>query len=73
VTGLHRGGVGTRDWLVRRIRVWFNNNGDHVRHSRGDLVESCLTIMMNNLDVTPDFMNNLSQMEQEVLEVPPRH
>jgi hypothetical protein len=47
--------------------------GDHVRHSRGDLVESRLTIMMNNLDVTPDFMLGLSQMEQEVLEAPPRH
>jgi hypothetical protein len=47
--------------------------GDHARHSRGDLVESRLTIMMNNLDVTPDFMRSLSQMEQEVLGAPPRH
>jgi hypothetical protein len=50
--------------VFARLRRLF---GDHVRHSRGDLVESRLTIMMNNLDITPDFMRCLSQMEQEVL------
>jgi hypothetical protein len=39
--------------MFARLRRLF---GDHVRHSRGDLVESRLTIMMNNLDITPDFM-----------------
>jgi hypothetical protein len=41
--------------------------GDHSRHSLDDLVELRLTIMMNNLKITPDFMRGLSQMEQEVL------
>jgi hypothetical protein len=33
--------------------------GDHAQHSRGDLVEARLTIMMNNLDVTREFMRAL--------------
>jgi hypothetical protein len=28
--------------------------GDHVQHTQENLVEPRLTIMMNNLDVTPD-------------------
>jgi hypothetical protein len=56
--------------VFTRLRRLF---GDHARHSRGDLVESRLTIVMNNLDVTPDFMWSLSQMEQEVMGAPPRH
>jgi hypothetical protein len=36
------------------------------------VIESRLMIMMNNLDVTPDFMQGLSQMEHEVLEAPLR-
>jgi hypothetical protein len=46
-----------------RLRRLF---GDHSQHSLslGDLVELRLTVMMNNLDVTPDFMRGLSQMEQ---------
>jgi hypothetical protein len=56
--------------VFARLRRLF---GDHVRHSRGDLVESRLTIIINNLNVTPDFMRGLSQMENEVLETPPRH
>jgi hypothetical protein len=47
--------------------------GDHARHSRGDLVEARLTIMMNGLDVAPDFMTSLSRMEHEVLGSPLRH
>jgi hypothetical protein len=54
--------------VFARLRRLF---GDHVRHSRGDLVESRLTIMMNNLDVMPHFMRSFSQMEQEVLGAPP--
>jgi hypothetical protein len=38
--------------------------GDHARHTQDDLVESRLTIMMNNLDITPGFLWCLSQMEQ---------
>jgi hypothetical protein len=30
--------------------------GDHAQHSRGDLVEARLTIMMNNLDVSREFI-----------------
>jgi hypothetical protein len=56
--------------VFARLRRLF---GDHVWHSRGDLVESHLTIMMNNLSVSPDFMLCLSQMEHEVLGAPPRH
>jgi hypothetical protein len=56
--------------VFARLRRLFS---DHAEHSRGDLVESRLTVMMNNLDVTPDFMRSLSQMEQEVLEALPRH
>jgi hypothetical protein len=58
------------EWMFARLRRLF---GDHARHSRGDLVESRLTIMMNNLDVTPDCMRGLSQMEYEILGAPPRH
>jgi hypothetical protein len=36
---------------------------DHPRQSRSDLVESGLTIMMNNFDITADFMRTLSQMK----------
>jgi hypothetical protein len=56
--------------VFARLRRLF---GDHVRHSLGDLVESRLTIMMNNLDVTTDFMRGLSEMEQKVLGAPLRH
>jgi hypothetical protein len=44
---------------VERVfaRVLF---GDHAQHSPGDLVESRLTIMTNNLDVTPDFIRGPS-------------
>jgi hypothetical protein len=56
--------------VFARLRHLF---GDHARHSRGDLVESHLMIMMTNLAVTTDFMRGLSQMEQEVLGMPPRH
>jgi hypothetical protein len=56
--------------VFARLRRLF---GDHAPHSRGDLIESRLMIMMNNLDVTPDFMRDLSQMEYEVLEAPPRY
>jgi hypothetical protein len=56
--------------VFARLRRLF---GDHARHSRGDLVESRLAIMMNNLDVTRDFMLGLSQMEHEILEAPPGH
>jgi hypothetical protein len=55
--------------VFARLRRLFS---DHARHSRGDLVESRLTIMMNNLDVTPGFMRGLSQMEHEVLGAAPR-
>jgi hypothetical protein len=41
--------------------------GDHVQHLRGDLVEARLTIMMNNLDVSREFMRGFSQLEHEVL------
>jgi hypothetical protein len=51
-----------------RLRRLF---GDHVRHSRGDLVEERLTVMMSNLGVAPDFMLGLSEVEHEVLEAPP--
>jgi hypothetical protein len=56
--------------VFARLRRLF---GDHVPHTQDDLVESRLTIMMNNLDVTPDFLRDLSQIEHEVLEAPPRH
>jgi hypothetical protein len=56
--------------VFARLRLLF---GDHVRHSLGDLVESRLTFMMNNLDVMPHFMRSFSQKEQEVLGAPPRH
>jgi hypothetical protein len=37
--------------------------GDHARHTRDDLVEARLMIVINNLDVTHDFVEGLSQME----------
>jgi hypothetical protein len=55
--------------LFARLRRLF---GDHARHSQDDLVESRLMITMNNLDVTPDFVLCLSQMEHEVLEALPQ-
>jgi hypothetical protein len=47
--------------------------GDHPWHSLGDLIELRLTIIMNNLDITPDFMRGLSQLEQEILGTPLQH
>jgi hypothetical protein len=38
-----------------------------------NLVKSRLTIMMNNLKVTSNFMRGLSQMEQEILGIPLRY
>jgi hypothetical protein len=44
--------------------------GDHARHTRDDLIEARLIIMMSNLDVKPDFVQGLSQMERDALEAP---
>jgi hypothetical protein len=41
--------------------------GDHARHTRKDLVEARVTIMMNNLDVTPHFLEGLFHMELDPL------
>jgi hypothetical protein len=55
--------------VFARLRGLF---GDDAHHTQDDLVESRLTIMMNNLDVTPDFLRGLAQTEHEVLDAPPR-
>jgi hypothetical protein len=61
---------------VRRVERVFAHLGrlfgDHVQHSRGDLFEARLTIMVNNLEVSREFMRGISQLEHEVLEVPPQ-
>jgi hypothetical protein len=41
--------------------------GDYDEHTQDDLVESRLTITMNNLNIMPDFVWRLSQMEGDVL------
>jgi hypothetical protein len=46
--------------------------GEDARHTRDDLIEARLTIMMNNLDVTHDFVEGLSQMEHDALAAPDR-
>jgi hypothetical protein len=46
--------------------------GDHARHTRDDRVEARLTIMMNNLDVTHDFVEGPSWMERDGLAAPDR-
>jgi hypothetical protein len=55
--------------VFARLRRLF---GDHTRHSRADLVEARLAIMINDLNVTPEFMSGLSEMELEVLGAPVR-
>jgi hypothetical protein len=42
----------------------------HIRHTRDDLVEARLTIIMNNLGVTPDFVEGLSSMGRDALGTP---
>jgi hypothetical protein len=39
----------------------------HARHTPDDLVEARLTIVINNLDVTRDFMEGPCQMERDAL------
>jgi hypothetical protein len=46
--------------------------GDHARHTRDERLEARLTIMMNNLHVTHDFVEGLSQMERDALAAPDR-
>jgi hypothetical protein len=43
---------------------------NHAQHLQGDPIEVRLTIMMNNLDVTREFMRGLSQVEHEVPRAP---
>jgi hypothetical protein len=38
--------------------------GNHDRHTWDDLVEARLTVVVNNPDVTHDFVEGLSQMER---------
>jgi hypothetical protein len=44
---------------------------DYAQYSRGDLIKVRLTIMMNNLDVSRESMRDFSQVEHEILGMPP--
>jgi hypothetical protein len=57
------------EWVFSHLRRLF---GDHARHTRDDLVEARPTIMMNNLDVTHNFVEGPSQMEGDALAAPDR-
>jgi hypothetical protein len=53
--------------VFTRLRRLF---GNHARDIRYDLVEARLTVIMNTLDVTPDFARGLSQMKAEAPQAP---